>query len=52
LTEALVKVNRVPLALFFPIDENPEIEDFFYIYFKMTGTYIFILLPFLLRIIV
>jgi hypothetical protein len=33
LTEALVKLNRVPLAS----DEDPVDENIFYIYIKMTG---------------
>jgi hypothetical protein len=36
LAEAFAKLNQTPLALF-PSDENPEIENFFNIYIKMTG---------------
>jgi hypothetical protein len=44
LTEALAKLNQVPLALFpSDKDENP---DFLYISIRMTGTY-FIHLPFI-----
>jgi hypothetical protein len=40
LTEAFAKLNQVPLALF-PSDENPENENFFYIFIKTTGTYFY-----------
>jgi hypothetical protein len=41
LTEAFARLNQVPLA-FFPRDKNPDNENFFYIYIKMTGTYFII----------
>jgi hypothetical protein len=44
LTEALAKLNQVPLA-FFRRDENPN-KDFFYILIRINGTY-FILLQFI-----
>jgi hypothetical protein len=45
LTEALVKLNQMPLA-FFPSDKNSSNENVFCIYIRMTGTY-FILLQYL-----
>jgi hypothetical protein len=37
MTEALVRLNQVPLALIHS-DENP---DFLFVYIEMTGTYFY-----------